>query len=71
MSVTKQLMYPIDFHSICSPTMEVNGVYQLSGYWYSLKYLKKKETTVWNNLRVQYMKWSKVNHFSWQWKGGF
>jgi len=45
-------MYPIDFHSICSPTMEVNGVYQLSGYWYSLKYLKKKETTVWNNLRV-------------------
>jgi len=39
MSVTKQLMDPIDFHSIYFPTMGFNGVHQLSGYRNSSKYL--------------------------------
>ncbi len=32
MLVTKQLMGPIDFHSIFFLTMEVNGYQQLFGY---------------------------------------
>jgi len=39
MWVTKQLMDPIDVHLIFFPTMEVDGVHQLSGYPHSLKYL--------------------------------
>jgi len=39
MLITKQLMYPIDFHSIFLPTIEFNGVHQLSGYQHSSKYL--------------------------------
>jgi len=30
MSVTKQMMNPIDLHSIFFPPMEVNGVHQLN-----------------------------------------
>jgi len=38
-SVTKQLMDPIGIHLF--PTMEVNGIHQLSGYWlrHSSKYI--------------------------------
>jgi len=39
MSVTKDLMDPIDFQCSFFPTVEVNGVHQLFGYPYSSKYL--------------------------------
>ncbi len=58
MLVIKQLMVPIDFHSISFPIMEVNGEQQLFG---SSKFFKissfvfnirKKLIQVWNDIRV-------------------
>jgi len=55
MSVTKQLMGPIEFHWIFLRTIEVNGVHQLFVFC-----RRNKFTQVWNNLRVR--KWQNF-HF--------
>jgi len=42
---SRQLQYPIDFHCICCPIMNVSGVQQLYGYdisWFVS--IRKKET---------------------------
>ncbi len=69
MLVIKQLMVPIDFHSISFPAVEVNGDQQLFA---SSKYFKissfvfnirKKLIQVWNDMRVR--KW--LHHFIFGW----
>ncbi len=67
MLIIKQLMVPIDFHSISFSTMEVNGDQQLFG---SIKIfiissfvfnIRKKLIQVWNDMRVS--KWWQHFHF--------
>ncbi len=61
MLVIKQLMFPIDFHSISFPAMEVNGDQQLFGSSklfkiYSFAFnIRNKLLRVWNDMRVS--KW--------------
>ncbi len=57
MLVIKQLIVPIDFHSIYFPTMEFNGDQQLFGsskYFKTsfLFYIRKKLIQVGNGMRV-------------------
>ncbi len=53
MCVTKQLIDPIDFHSIFV-YMEVSGVHQLFGYTHSSKLFyfvfNRRKKQIWNNL---------------------
>ncbi len=58
MLVIKQLMVPIDFHSISFPIMEVNRDQQLFGSskFFKISYfvfnIRKKLIQVWNDMRV-------------------
>ncbi len=69
MLVIKQLMVPIDFHSISFPTMEVNGDQQLFGFskfkiTYFVFYIRKKHIHVWNDMGVSKW-WQKCSFFGW------
>ncbi len=67
MLVIKQLMVPIDFHSIYFATMEVNGDQQLFGSSKVFKIssfvfnIRKKLIQIWNNMSVS--KWRQNVHF--------
>jgi len=63
MLVINQLTAPIDFHSRNKNSMEINGLHQLFGYWYSSKYhpCSAEERNWWrwvNDERISIFGWN-------------